>query len=200
MALLASSMVSALWPTRHVAALAYGMQWVVFALHAAPYQSERFYDITGSLTYMACTLTSLLLNAEFNLGPSGRRQQLVSLCLLIWSGRLGYFLFSRIGRDGVDRRFNRMRTRPLLFLVAWNIQVRRCTSESPAQARSASTGWHRARCFLRSASLRASAPPRCGAVGWRSEREPCVCSCCSHSAPYRSRRVGSCAEATRRLR
>ena len=43
-------MASALWPTRWVAALAYGMQWAVWALHAAPNKSERFYDLTGSLT------------------------------------------------------------------------------------------------------------------------------------------------------
>lgn len=116
------AMVSALYATRYVAALAYGMQWLVFALHAAPYQSEKFYDLTGSLTYFACTLSSLLLNDK-NLVYLGQRQQLVSLCLLVWSGRLGLFLYSRISRDGVDRRFNRMRTRPLLFLVAWTIQA-----------------------------------------------------------------------------
>ncbi|KAJ1628202.1 hypothetical protein T492DRAFT_595023 [Pavlovales sp. CCMP2436] len=112
-----------LWPTRYVAAGAYGIQWAVWALHAAPNQSERFYDLTGSLTYMTCTLASLLLNGENNLVWLGQRQQLVSLCLLIWSGRLGLFLFGRIKRDGgVDRRFNRIRSRPLLFLVAWTIQ------------------------------------------------------------------------------
>lgn len=115
-----------LWPTRHVAAVAYGLQWLVFLCHAMPYQSERLYDLTGAVTYFSCTMLSLALQADVNFRYLGQRQQLVSLCFLIWSGRLGLFLFSRIQRDGVDRRFNRIRYKPVLFLAAWMMQGTWC--------------------------------------------------------------------------
>lgn len=115
-------LLDALWPTRHVAALAFAIQWVVFALHAGPRQSEHYYDLTGAVTFHACTLVSFFTHPEQNLGARGARQQLVSLCILIWSGRLGAFLFARIKRDGADRRFARIKKVPLLFLAAWNMQ------------------------------------------------------------------------------
>jgi len=112
---------ASLWPTRYILGIAFGMQYSIFALHAAPRQSERFYDLTGSLSFIVCTVVSFCSRSE-NFSSSGRRQQVVSVCLLIWSGRLGYFLFGRINRDGVDRRFNRTRHNPFLFFIVWTLQ------------------------------------------------------------------------------
>ena len=46
------------WPTMSVLALgAFGIQWLAF-IPARVLQSERFYDLTGSITYIAVTLAS----------------------------------------------------------------------------------------------------------------------------------------------
>jgi steroid 5-alpha reductase family enzyme len=46
-----------------------------------------------------------------------------SSLLLTWAGRLGSFLFARIQHNGgIDSRFDRVRTKPLPFLIYWSIQ------------------------------------------------------------------------------
>lgn len=40
--------------------IALGMQWAIFLLHGLPFQSERFYDLSGSMTHFAVVLASLM--------------------------------------------------------------------------------------------------------------------------------------------
>jgi hypothetical protein len=57
---------AALWVIGHFLDLyqyvfiALGMQWAVFLFHGFPFQSEKFYDISGSLTHFSVVLASLI--------------------------------------------------------------------------------------------------------------------------------------------
>lgn len=96
--------------------LAFAINWLVF-IPSALAQTERFYDLTGALSYVTVTATALFLSEAFDL-----RSLIVAACVFIWCTRLGLFLFSRIGAQGEDRRFRKIKTNAFRFLTAWTIQ------------------------------------------------------------------------------
>jgi steroid 5-alpha reductase family enzyme len=128
--------------------LAYGIQAAV-AIPSILLQTERFYDLSGSLTYISCTALSLYLptlrarlaassSATAPAWPSllasltskgavnawNWRQVVLSAAVTIWATRLGTFLFSRItSDDGRDSRFDSIRGSPPKFLVAFAAQA-----------------------------------------------------------------------------
>mmetsp|Transcript_89180 Transcript_89180/g.237019 ORF Transcript_89180/g.237019 Transcript_89180/m.237019 type:complete len:287 (-) Transcript_89180:83-943(-) len=92
------------------------VQFACFAV-AAALQTEKFYDVSASLTYILCVLLSL------RRGPAGPRQKVNSGLVVLWATRLGSFLLWRIIQDGRDRRFDNVRNRPRRFFVYWAIQA-----------------------------------------------------------------------------
>ncbi|MGB5223069.1 MAG: DUF1295 domain-containing protein, partial [Polyangiales bacterium] len=82
------------------ALLAFVIQWIAF-VPAYLKQTERFYDLTGSLTYIGVTLFALL-----TAGPIGVRSAVLGLLVFVWAARLGSFLFRRIQAEGSDSRFD----------------------------------------------------------------------------------------------
>lgn len=44
------------------AGISVGVNWLVFLVHALPQSSEKFFDATGTLTYVTLTITALLLS------------------------------------------------------------------------------------------------------------------------------------------
>jgi len=57
------------------------------------------------------------------INPSPALTQLVAAAMVItWSGRLGYFLFTRILRVGEDIRFRKIKQSTLRFLNVWLMQ------------------------------------------------------------------------------
>ncbi len=98
------------------ALLAFGLQWLAF-VPAYRKQTEKFYDLTGSLTYLSCTGLALALVGRFD-----PRSLLLALFILVWAGRLGGFLFARVRADGGDDRFDTIKPDPLRFLTAWSLQ------------------------------------------------------------------------------
>ena len=98
------------------ALLAYAINWVVF-VPSARAQTERYYDLTGSVTYLTVTLVAVLLSDNLDL-----RATLVAAMVAIWALRLGTFLFRRIRKDGKDGRFDEIKQSPLRFLMAWSLQ------------------------------------------------------------------------------
>ncbi len=105
------------WPALTVLALAaYLIQWVAF-IPARLLQTERFYDLTGSLTYIAVTLGAISVATA----PSGA-QWLIAIMVLVWAGRLGSFLFRRIHAAGGDQRFDHIKISSSRFFVAWTLQ------------------------------------------------------------------------------
>jgi len=105
------------WPAMTALALgAYGIQWLAF-VPARLFQTERFYDLTGSITYIAVTLAAISAATA----PSGA-QWLIAVMIFLWAGRLGSFLFRRIHAAGGDQRFDHIKVSSSRFFVAWTLQ------------------------------------------------------------------------------
>ena len=105
------------WPTMTAVALgAFGIQWLAF-VPARIFQTERFYDLTGSITYIAVTFAAISAATA----PSGA-QWLIAIMIFLWAGRLGSFLFRRIHAAGGDQRFDHIKVSSSRFFVAWTLQ------------------------------------------------------------------------------
>ena len=105
------------WPAMTALALgAFAIQWLAF-IPARLFQTERFYDLTGSITYIAVTLAAISVATA----PSGA-QWLIAIMIFIWAGRLGSFLFRRIHAAGGDQRFDHIKVSSSRFFVAWTLQ------------------------------------------------------------------------------
>ncbi|KAL8949270.1 MAG: hypothetical protein Q9222_004609 [Ikaeria aurantiellina] len=127
-----------------------GLAYTIQGLAAVPSiiaQTERFYDLSGSLTYISCTALSLylptiraraaaaaagtikpawpsILGALSGSGGLNWRQVFLSAAVSVWATRLGTYLFSRITSDnGTDSRFDDIRTSPPKFLGAFFAQA-----------------------------------------------------------------------------
>ena len=96
--------------------LAFLIQWIVF-IPAYIKQTEKFFDLTGSFTYITVILLTLFLSNRFD-----SRSILVSVLVLIWAIRLGTFLFGRIRKAGKDDRFDDIKPSFIRFLNVWTIQ------------------------------------------------------------------------------
>lgn len=93
------------------------IQWLVF-LPAYWWQTEKFFDLTGSLTYISVSMLALFLST----GVDGRAI-LIGTLVFIWAARLGMFLFSRIRKAGKDDRFDEIKPSFIRFLNVWTIQA-----------------------------------------------------------------------------
>ena len=83
------------------------------------FQSDRFYDTTGALTYL--TVIAAACAASWPLDP---RSAIVAGMVAVWTVRLGSFLFTRIhAAGGTDVRFAKIKVNPPRFLVAWTLQA-----------------------------------------------------------------------------
>ena len=98
------------------AALAFVIQWLAF-IPAYLRQTERYYDLTGSATYLTVTALALSLTPD-----PGQRGWVIGACIAVWALRLGSFLFRRISSDGSDSRFDRIKPDPQRFLFTWTLQ------------------------------------------------------------------------------
>jgi steroid 5-alpha reductase family enzyme len=96
--------------------LAFLIQWLVF-IPAYLRQTEKFFDLTGSLTYISITILALMLSAALD-----ARAILVGALVIIWAGRLGTFLFRRVRKAGKDDRFDEIKPDFFRFLNVWTIQ------------------------------------------------------------------------------
>ena len=95
---------------------AYLIQWIAFIIAFAQ-KSEKFYDLTGSLTYITITTTAVLLIPEID-----DRAVLLLVLVVVWAARLGTFLFNRIMEQGKDDRFDEIKVSFTRFLLTWTLQ------------------------------------------------------------------------------
>jgi len=98
------------------AVLAFAIQWLAF-VPAFIFQTEHFYDLVGSITYL-----SVLAIAAYLGEGEGIRSTIIMTLIAIWALRLGSFLFVRISKDGADSRFEQIKPNFLRFLTAWTLQ------------------------------------------------------------------------------
>ncbi len=101
------------------AIIVFGVQWLAW-IPASIGQTERFYDLTGGMTYLAVVSFSLWAGSDVE--KIGSRELLISALVAIWSVRLSGFLFLRIHHKGKDGRFDDLKTSPVRFLVPWTLQ------------------------------------------------------------------------------
>ena len=106
------------WPIYGIViALAFLINWGMF-VPAYTLQTEKFFDLTGSLTYITVTLIALYFSENLD-----QRSQLLGAMVIIWAVRLGSFLFNRILQDGKDDRFDTIKPNPLRFFNVWTLQA-----------------------------------------------------------------------------
>ncbi|KAM0786977.1 hypothetical protein ACM66B_002395 [Microbotryomycetes sp. NB124-2] len=127
---------------------AFGIQAVAGA-GAIALETEKFYDLTGSLTFLSCTFISLFHQPLRKLNPVvvgssspwstllqhpistfqsllqqkliHPRQLVMSTFVILWSTRLGLFLADRAFKRG-DSRFDEIKKSPTKFAGAWFMQ------------------------------------------------------------------------------
>ena len=99
--------------------LAFLIQWILF-IPAYIFQTEKFYDLSGSLTYISVVLFCFYNNSDSNNINLGNL--IISLMIIIWATRLGSFLFIRIKKAGEDIRFREIKKSPSRFFMTWTLQ------------------------------------------------------------------------------
>ncbi|MDE0546211.1 DUF1295 domain-containing protein [Microbacterium sp. C7(2022)] len=97
-------------------AAAFAIQVIVYVPSMLA-QTERFFDLTGSLTFILITAGLLVLAPAPDV-----RSIILAAMVVIWAVRLGSFLFVRIHRSGSDDRFDELKTSPIRFLRVWVLQ------------------------------------------------------------------------------
>ncbi len=104
------------WPLFAVCgAIGFILHWIIF-IPSYWFQTEHYFDLTGSVSYKATVVAAVLLNPSWDI-----RDGIIALMIVIWAGRLGSFLFFRIKKDGQDSRFVVMKTKFAWFLMTWTI-------------------------------------------------------------------------------
>ena len=97
-------------------AVAFSLQWLMF-IPAFVKQTESFFDLTGSVTYLCVVILGLAMAESITV-----THIVVAVCTMIWAVRLGYFLFTRIRQEGKDGRFDDIKPSFFRFLNVWSIQ------------------------------------------------------------------------------
>ena len=99
--------------------LAFIIQWALF-IPAYLLQTEKFFDISGSITYIS-VVSYCFFNyydpEKLNIGNA-----ILSIIIIIWALRLGSFLFIRIKKAGEDIRFREIKKSPTRFFMTWTLQ------------------------------------------------------------------------------
>lgn len=96
--------------------IAFAINWIAF-IPAYIFQTEKFFDLTGSITYITITVISFYTTPIKDV-----RTILLSIFVLIWAFRLGSFLFKRILKDGKDSRFDEIKPNFFRYLIVWTLQ------------------------------------------------------------------------------
>lgn len=98
------------------ATIAFVVQWIAF-VPAYLAQTEHYYDLTGSLTYLTLVVCALAPGSALD-----GRSILLAVLVSVWALRLGSFLFARVRESGADTRFDDIKPDPLRFAMTWTLQ------------------------------------------------------------------------------
>ncbi|MFK7865662.1 MAG: DUF1295 domain-containing protein [Pseudohongiellaceae bacterium] len=97
------------------ASLGFILHWLVF-LPSFAYQTEHYFDLTGSISYIGAVLLAVVLHPNMD-----TRGLIICVMVVLWAGRLGSFLFIRVKKAGQDRRFTEIKTRFFRFMFTWTL-------------------------------------------------------------------------------
>ena len=103
----------------HLLVMIFVIQWIAY-IPAFIFKTEKFYDLTGSLTYISATLFALYSTNTFQSFDFGGL--IIGAAIIIWAIRLGSFLFNRIHKDKKDGRFDSIKTSFSQFFMTWTLQ------------------------------------------------------------------------------
>ena len=95
------------------------IQWMAY-IPAFLFRTEKFYDLTGSLTYIFTILFALYASGSFKTLQIGNL--IIGVAIILWAVRLGSFLFMRIHKDKKDGRFDSIKTSFSQFFMTWTLQ------------------------------------------------------------------------------
>lgn len=96
---------------------------LIFIIHfisflpANLYKTEKYFDLTGSITYISVIIYvfySKFYNHGFQWG-----ELIISLAIISWAVRLGSFLFLRIKKAGEDVRFREFKKSWSRWMLTW---------------------------------------------------------------------------------
>jgi steroid 5-alpha reductase family enzyme len=99
--------------------IAFVIQWFMF-VPAFIFQTEKFYDLTGSVTYIS--VVSYISIQSYSTTNVNLVSILLASCIILWAIRLGSFLFTRIHKSGEDKRFKSIKPSPTRFFMTWTLQ------------------------------------------------------------------------------
>ena len=99
----------------NIVLLIFFIHWLFF-IPAYIFQTEKFFDLTGSFTYLIASFYALLNAPSYNIFSI-----VVVSCIVCWAIRLGTFLFMRINKDGEDKRFREIKPSFSRFLMTWTL-------------------------------------------------------------------------------
>ena len=97
--------------------LSFIFHWLLF-IPAYIFKTEKFYDLTGSLSYVTIILYVLISSND---GTSNFGNIILSALIIIWTLRLGTFLFLRIKKAGEDKRFREIKKSFSWFFMAFTV-------------------------------------------------------------------------------
>jgi len=97
--------------------LSFIFHWLLF-IPAFIFKTEKFYDLTGSLSYITVILYVLISSND---GTSNFGNIILSSLIIIWTLRLGTFLFLRIKKAGEDKRFREIKKSFSWFFMAFTV-------------------------------------------------------------------------------
>jgi steroid 5-alpha reductase family enzyme len=103
----------------HLLVMVFIIQWIAY-IPAFIFKTEKFYDLTGSLTYI--TAISYALYSTNTSQSTDLGSLIIGAAIIIWAVRLGSFLFMRIHKDKKDGRFDSIKTSFSQFFMTWTLQ------------------------------------------------------------------------------
>lgn len=97
------------------ACVGFALHWLMF-IPAYIFQTERYFDLTGSLSFIAAVALAVLAHPDRHL-----RGLLIAILVAIWALRLGTFLFIRVKASGGDSRFETLMPNFWRYLLTWTL-------------------------------------------------------------------------------
>jgi steroid 5-alpha reductase family enzyme len=97
--------------------LSFIIHWLLF-IPSYVFKTEKFYDLTGTISYISIVLYILLSSTD---GIINFGNIIVSSLIIMWTLRLGTFLFTRIKKAGEDKRFREIKKSFSWFFMAFTI-------------------------------------------------------------------------------
>ena len=97
--------------------LSFIIHWLFF-IPAYIFKTEKFYDLTGTISYITIILYVLLSSDD---GITNVGNVIVASLIITWTIRLGTFLFLRINKAGEDKRFREIKKSFSWFFMAFTV-------------------------------------------------------------------------------